>query len=161
MTADEPGPRRGWLAALLSLLQSGLGHMYAGRLRRGALLLAASWAFVPLAAHLIRQGFTSMLVALAMQLAVSAAVAADAALCCRGARFVPKRYNQGKWYVAAYAATGVLGAVFFSPYLQVSMDCVPFGCPRNPWQTRCCRATSFSRTYGTTTAAAPARERWC
>ncbi len=33
--------RRPWLAAILSLIQPGLGHLYAGSLRRAAILLTS------------------------------------------------------------------------------------------------------------------------
>jgi len=41
--------RRWWVAAVLSLLCTGLGHAYCGRLGRGLLFLLVSLAFVPIA----------------------------------------------------------------------------------------------------------------
>ena len=40
-------PRRAWIALLLSLLTVGLGHLYAGRGRRGAILFFLALAYVP------------------------------------------------------------------------------------------------------------------
>lgn len=105
--------RKWYWAVLLTFLQPGLGHMYAGRLGRGAALWAASIVLFMLAFLAGLAGtFAGLAGLMCLGVAAYLALAADAALLCRAGRFTPKRYN--RWYlylaafIAAYAATSAL-----------------------------------------------------
>ena len=52
MNHAAPSGRRPWLAAVLSLLCTGLGHVYAGRITRGLVLFLLSLLVMPLVAGL-------------------------------------------------------------------------------------------------------------
>lgn len=47
MNERPTSPRIPWIAAVLSLFCTGLGHVYCGRVRRGAILFLVALAFVP------------------------------------------------------------------------------------------------------------------
>jgi signal peptidase I len=108
-------PRRPWLAALLSVLQPGLGHLYAGRPQRAL----GAWVSTFLA------GSTTVFVAaqlpptLILPLPILAGlllvvvIAWDAVRCARqaGPAFVPRRYN--RWYV--YGGVLVGAALVLQP----------------------------------------------
>jgi signal peptidase I len=106
----EGKSRRGpGIAVLLSLTMPGLGHMYSGRLARGALLLAAAVVFA------ICLGFTGIFfhvrglcALLLVETAPGILIAVDAALVAARTKEVElKRYNRWYYYVivivAAYA----------------------------------------------------------
>ena len=53
--------RRPWLAALLSILCTGLGHIYCGRIVVGLALFAMTMFFVPFAVYLLVFGYSTVL----------------------------------------------------------------------------------------------------
>lgn len=93
--------KRTWYwAVLLSILQPGLGHMYAGRLARGVAIYAALVVTV-LAVFLLKlpamfQGFLIMLPLLAV---LWIAMLADAGWLAGKPEFEPKPYNRWGWYI--------------------------------------------------------------
>ena len=107
--------RRPGIAALLSVLQPGLGHLYAGRPKRalGAWLSSflASTVTVLVAAQLPARLTLPFLVLVGMSVLV--AIAWDAVRCARhaGAAFVPRGYD--RWYV--YVALLVVAAFAIRP----------------------------------------------
>jgi signal peptidase I len=124
--------RRPWLAALLSLLLPGLGHVYAGRFTRGvaafAILslasLVATWAYLTVPPSRWLLALVTML-----SIGLLVGVAVDAARLAREAQrpYQIKRVN--RWYAyAAVVALGLgLGAVleilrerFLEPYRNPS-----------------------------------------
>lgn len=111
--ADVPArtaaPRRPWIAALLSLLLGeGLGHLYAGRARRGLVLTAALFTSLgaALLASMVAPTPASRVLLLATAFVVKLGIAWDAAIVATAANrggWVPRRYN--RWYVyVGYAA---------------------------------------------------------
>lgn len=107
--------RRPWIAALLSVLQPGLGHLYAGRPQRalGALVssILAGTVTVLVAAQLPPR--LLLLLPILAGLSVVLVIAWDAVRCARqaGATFVPRGYN--RWYV--YVALLVVAAFAIQP----------------------------------------------
>jgi signal peptidase I len=102
--------RRPWLAAVFSLLQPGLGHAYAGRLRRAIAMVAvlnlAAFAMVFLLPTM-RPSASVLALFLLVVAALYLGVAVDALFVARAA---PERYfleRSNSWYV--YAATLTLG----------------------------------------------------
>jgi len=89
--------RRKWYWAVpLTFLLPGLGHMYAGRLARGAVLFAAV-VLATVLAYWLEQFNTSLrVVSICLQLAVFLFVLIDSWLVCGKGEFVAKQYN--KWY---------------------------------------------------------------
>ena len=98
--------RRPWIAAFLSILATGLGHVYVGRPRRGLLGLLALWLagalWVVLSMHVHSPGFrvTSFFVLIG----VWCAVVADAVRLARrdSPDFVLRPYNRGWVYAALF-----------------------------------------------------------
>ena len=109
--ADEPifgrpqAPRRGWVAAVLSLLVPGLGHVYAGRGRRGLAmaLLAASMGAGALFLTMVVPVPVLRVFLLLVPLLVFLGVVADAY---RAAAAAPNRF-WGKWYNRWYVYVGM------------------------------------------------------
>ena len=110
MTSDGGDARRPWLAALLSLLLPGLGHVYAGRFTRGVAAFAlASLASVVVTLLCLVVPPSRWLLALVVTVSVGVivGVAVDAARAAREAQrpYEIKRVN--RWPV--YAAVVVFG----------------------------------------------------
>jgi signal peptidase I len=114
--AEPPPRRRAWVALLLSLATSGLGHLYAGAPRRAVFFFALLQATTLLAICLAAAGLLLppwparwSLAPLAMLCAVIVLflllMLVDAVRTARGASFAPRWYN--RWYVCAGVA--VLG----------------------------------------------------
>jgi signal peptidase I len=113
---SEPLPPRGpWSAAALSLVSTGLGHLYCGQAVRGLTLFCASLLFAPLGVALaLLPPSTPVLVAL---LVAGAAVivlylfaAIDAWRLARACRepFTPRDYNRP----AVYVLLGLVGLIY-------------------------------------------------
>lgn len=107
-------PRVGWKAALLSLLLTpGLGHLYAGRPKRGAaffcVALAAAYTLVALALFDALSA-ASYGTVLAMLLAVRMASVVDAVRIARsaGSAYQLRRYNRWYAYVGATLVASLL-----------------------------------------------------
>jgi signal peptidase I len=107
--------RSSWLAALLSLLMPGLGHMYVGQARRGAVVFAF---FVSLNGLLILCRF-GVLPRFWMAAGILAALAAlflfaviDSALAAHGMRnYATKSYNKWYLYAGAYLAGWIISTI--------------------------------------------------
>ncbi len=103
MNSEQPPlalPRRMAWAALLSLLGAGIGHIYAGRGRRGVILLALSLLWAPLALFLSHAQpamwvLYTLLGAMLLTLGVSLFAIVDSVFAARKAArpYVPKTYN--------------------------------------------------------------------
>ncbi len=96
--------RKPWLAALLSVAATGLGHLYCGRLAKGLILFFISFAFAPIivaAAHSAASTFMLGIViaSLAAMFAVFIYAVVDAWILARrlGGRYEPKEYN--RWFI--------------------------------------------------------------
>lgn len=110
------GRRRGWLAALLSLLIPGLGQVYAGHFQRGVVAYTAligidAIAFRVWTRYPSARGMWLLLVVLVGMLVI---VVIDAARLARRAPvpFIPTRYN--RWYV--YGAAILVSVVVGPPF---------------------------------------------
>lgn len=107
-TTRPAGRRRPWIAAALSVLAPGVGHVYAGRPLRGLAAWALSFVFgmTMLYATLVADSRGSRLLALAMLVLAWAALPADAAWTARRADpAAPRRRYQRKAVYAALAAS--------------------------------------------------------
>jgi signal peptidase I len=112
---EAPQPPRPWLASVLSFFGPGLGHLYAGRGRRGLMWMAACWVLSVLGVVILMRAWP-----FAVRAALFAVVAActnvalvwDAFRCARAARGdTPPRKWYTRWYlVAGYAAASLLVA---------------------------------------------------
>lgn len=99
-------PRRPWLAAVLSLLAPGLGHVYVGRPLRAVALLTslgvaiAAWAYVSMRVHSAAFRLVSCVLVVCLWLAVFV----DAARMARKAAddYRPRRYNRALFYGGAF-----------------------------------------------------------
>lgn len=107
-------PRNPWLAVVLSLFCTGLGHVYSGRVTRGLALFLASLLFPPTAAGLLLLPPSTPVLVLVL-LACAAVVglylfaAADAYAGARaaGADYAPREYNRPALY-ALFIAVGLV-----------------------------------------------------
>jgi signal peptidase I len=117
----EARPRRAWLAAVAALLLPPLGHVYAGRARRGIALQAAA---IVAAAILLRLSLAMpvrglRILCLALLPVPTLLMVADAARTARRAPvpFVPRRYNRAWVYVAGAIAAWVVGQLAYATLL--------------------------------------------
>ncbi|HKV08073.1 MAG TPA: signal peptidase I [Thermoanaerobaculia bacterium] len=113
-------PRKPWLAAVLTLLLPGLGHLYGGEPVRA---LAVSVAQLALVAGAFASGvfrtFSGLVISLLVLLLVFVWVILDAVrIALRKKDYVLKRYN--RWYV--YGAALVLMNFFVSPAALVALS---------------------------------------
>jgi signal peptidase I len=121
---DEEPPRKAWLAALLSLPAIGLGHVYAGRPLRGAVLWLASWLlavgglFAVLRIEVDRIPFFSWLV---LDLAFVAVTAWDAARCAR------RSTRPFRWLALLRWSLGAIGLVAYGVLFMIVVT--PWGPP--------------------------------
>src|ERR1044071_5495359 len=114
MTADTevmPAPRRAWIAVVLTILQPGVGHLYAGRLRRGIGFFIALTVLGTITTTLLATftaGLLLMLLGICGALVYVAALV-DSAIVARRAPwpYVLQPFNRG-W---VYIATLVVGAL--------------------------------------------------
>ncbi|ADU63447.1 MAG: signal peptidase I [Pseudodesulfovibrio sp.] len=107
--------RRPWLAALLSLMATGVGQLYNGQWRKGACFLAGE---VVLALALIPalRTFAGLVLAGGVLATYNIAAAVDAYRCARRGGYVPTRFNRWWAYalavgISAAAGAGVEGAL--------------------------------------------------
>ena len=104
-TNSASAPRKAWLAALLSVGATGLGHLYCGRLTKGLILFFISFAFAPVIINVARisSSSTFMLMVIIVSLVVMFGAfwygVIDSALLARrlGADYQLKEYN--KWFI--------------------------------------------------------------
>lgn len=110
MSESQVKPRRAWLAALLSLLVTGLGQLYAGRPVRALTLYFASLALlVGFVMSGALRAFAGLIVFLLACLLFSAWVLWDAVhIARRSGDYSPKRFNRWYVYVAAWLVSGFL-----------------------------------------------------
>src|SRR5262245_4972114 len=112
-SASAPHRPKLWLALLLSVFFPGVGHMYAGALRRGlvavSIMLAVNLAYFVLAA----QAFWLLLAVLVVGVLAWLVILYDVFRLCRRAPVQPLRPFQ-RWYVyvAVAAAYVAANAVF-------------------------------------------------
>ncbi len=110
---DRAPRRRPWLAALLSLLGHGLGHVYAGRPLAGAFVYALSLAIAIAASCALRAAFAFAVPAILVVLGFWAGQAVLAARVARGAPAPPRRWFSRPlalaafWVVAAVVSSAV------------------------------------------------------
>jgi signal peptidase I len=127
MTGDrvlEPGNagsrarRKPWLAALLTILTIGLGHLYVGRPRRAVLAFAACTlgSIAAIVLTMSSKGFAQVAAYLATVLVTYAAPAWDAGAIARrtGPDYRLRWYN--RWYV--YLGIAALGALTWQPWIR-------------------------------------------
>ena len=100
VTAAPERPRRAWVAALLSIVQPGLGHLYVGEWKR-ALVLWLGGPAIFLVAFLARlaRTFAGLTVVLAAALLYLALTALDAVRLARARQhYALRRFNRWYWY---------------------------------------------------------------
>jgi len=119
----EKGRRRKvWVAALLSLLLTGLGQLYNGQLRRGLIfyLLGEVVGSILLMVAGMPLSLLLMAAVLLGQLSIKVVAIVDAGLGARriGDDFRPARYNRPLVYLGTYLVFGVLLSAAFSGYLR-------------------------------------------
>ena len=107
-TISSPSPttrRRPWLAALLSLLLTGLGHVYTGRPKRAARLWLATFllAVVALFLVVVLPSTPALVVFVVLLIGPPVAVAVDAWRLARASdsAYPLQWYNRWYWYAAA------------------------------------------------------------
>lgn len=105
-------PRRPWLAALLSLVATGVGQVYNGKWKKGVGFLVAelvlALAMLPLFGN-----FTSLVLFITFLLGFNVFVAVEAYTTAKELkRFVPGRANRWRVYAAFVAGGLVLGGAF-------------------------------------------------
>ena len=115
MSETRTTGRQPWLAAVLALFCTGLGHVYCGRIVKGVVLFLVSLAFVPAAvATALLGAATAVLVGLIASCVVAVGVyvyaAVDSYRIARGLRegYVARDYNRGVVY-AFFILVGVAG----------------------------------------------------
>ncbi|MBA2460124.1 MAG: signal peptidase I [Gemmatimonadales bacterium] len=120
-------PRRAWVAALMSLLQPGLGHLYAGSPRAALIayavnlcgfgLFLASWLLLPVAPWNILLGLVAFPL---LYLAIAAHAGIVARM--RGENYRLRAYN--RWYVYAgfYTVCGILFYPVVQNWLQQDLE---------------------------------------
>src|SRR6516165_3312536 len=113
--SEVPTKRSPWVAAALSLVSTGLGHVYCGRIVRGLALFCASLLFAPLAYGLaLVPASTPVLVALIVAFVAVVGLylfaAADAWRLARASRgsFTPRDYNSP----VVYLLLGLVGLIY-------------------------------------------------
>jgi signal peptidase I len=112
-------PRRPWLAALLTLLQTGLGHIYAGSFKRGLVLFFIGqflWLLFAVSVISIAPGAPFMIFAIAVGVAFFVFCVADAALIAKRKKeaYEPAKYNRWFVYVGYALIAGLLGQALSS-----------------------------------------------
>jgi len=112
-------PRRPWLAALLTILRTGLGHIYSGNLKRGLLLfcigqLLSLSFFVSLV--VITPNASYMIFAILVGFVFTIYCIADAALIATKHKknYELAEYNRWFVYVGYFMVTGLLVQMFAS-----------------------------------------------
>jgi signal peptidase I len=113
VSESQPSSRKPWLALVLSLFSTGLGHIYCGRIGTGLILFLASLLFAPLAVvAALLEPSTPLLVGLILAalgvLGLYLFAALDAYRTARrmGENFQPRDYNRGIVY-ALFLLVGV------------------------------------------------------
>jgi signal peptidase I len=106
-------PRRPWLAALLTLFEIGLGHIYSGNFQKGLILFCLDqFLFLVFVASLIviAPNPFYMIFALVVGFAFTVYCVADAALIAKRNKknYVPAKYNRWFVYVGYILMTGIL-----------------------------------------------------
>jgi len=119
---SQIAPRRPWLAALLSLLLMGLGHIYAGRPTRGVLLWLTTFVLAILALFLVvvLPSAPALIVFVALLIGPPIAVAVDAWHIARAGptAYSLRWYNRWYWYAAAIG----LGSFVIQPRLKTFLE---------------------------------------
>ena len=119
-------PRRPWLAAVLTLLETGLGHIYAGNPKRGIVLYCiAQCPFLVFAVSLTAIVTTAVFRASAILAVIAFAIycVVDAVLIARRRKenYRPAKYNRWFVYVGYLLVAGLLGqacaSFIVTPYL--------------------------------------------
>jgi signal peptidase I len=113
--SESQSKRNPWVAVALSLVYTGLGHLYCGRIVRGLVLFCASLLFAPFALGLaLIPAATPVLVVLILAFAAMIGLYAFAVMdACRLARssresFTPRDYN----HPIVYLLLGLVGLVY-------------------------------------------------
>lgn len=123
----EVAPRRWWLAALLTVVMPGLGHIYCGRVRRGLLVWGglcalwiggafgwARWLFVPVGPLLVGVGAW-----VALQVVLWADLAREVAV--HGAEYRLRPINHPLSYLAVALGLGVLPLTLAGLWIERTM----------------------------------------
>ena len=126
-------PRRPWLAALLTILEIGLGHIYAGNFKRGLSLFfigqLLSLAFIA-SLLVITPGAISMVIRILVIIAFTIYCILDAVLIARRKKedYKPAKYN--RWFVyVGYLLITVLFVQTYITYIVVPYWIQPFKMP--------------------------------
>lgn len=116
---NETKPRRVWVAVVFTLFSAGLGHLYAGALRRG---LAVAFGMVGLGVAILASSwlstFRGLVTAVVVVLGALLAVVIDAARVARRRRFEPRARFQhwavylGFWLVLSFVVSPALEPFF-------------------------------------------------
>jgi signal peptidase I len=127
MTAPPSADRQPWIAAVLSLLATGLGHIYCGRIATGLVLFLAVLAFAPIIVLASRLSpstavLVGLIVALLAVVGVMMFAVVDAYRVCRRVRdqFEPRDYNCGFVY-ALFIFVGVTYPLGIVQYVRASV----------------------------------------
>ena len=102
--------------AILSLMAPGLGHIYAGDLRKGMSLIGIEYAVILLAgAFGILSTFYGIasLIVLVLGFYIFA-VTSSVRLALKNKEYHLQSYNRGYWYLAIYVAVSIIANVIFS-----------------------------------------------
>lgn len=114
--AATPKIRRPWLAALLSLVVSGLGQLYNRQPHRAAVAFAVELVGILSITFAPPRTFAAFVALAALALVWKIGVVADAAIQARGLKAIPlAAYNRGVVYAACIAGGILLGAAL-RPY---------------------------------------------
>jgi signal peptidase I len=109
----ENKPRRPWLAALLTILETGLGHIYSGNLKRGLILFCIaqflSLVFVVSLVVIVPNAFY-MILTILVSVAFTVYCVVDAVLIARRKKenYQPAKYNRWFVYVGYLLVTALL-----------------------------------------------------
>ena len=113
--SESQSKRNPWVVVALSLVSTGLGHVYCGRIVRGLVLFCASLLFAPFAFGLaLIPAATPVLVVLILAFAAMIGLYSFAVIdACRLARssresFTPRDYN----HPIVYLLLGLVGVVY-------------------------------------------------
>ena len=134
---DEPRYRKRspWIAALLSVLCTGLGHIYCGRIVMGLGLFALTTLFVPVQTSLLLFGYSAILVILTVVLGLISMVVSIYAVISSfrlarslGADYQLKEYNHPIVYLAFFLIVGFIAPVSAAHVLRDNVA-EAFYCP--------------------------------
>ena len=115
-------PRKGWVAAILSLVMIGLGQMYNGQLRKGVIFYLLGFAAPGLlflaSGRPIRPLSVALPIAFVLSIQIASVIDAWRHARSIGNHFRPARYNRFSIYLTTYLVFGLLFSGFSSNYIR-------------------------------------------